>query len=928
MTATTTRQIRRTITRTSARRARKNRGSDLTFTDAFCGAGGSDQGAEQVPGVVSTYAINHWQTALDTHNENMPHVDHLRADLSRAGHPDGFDPRKIAPTDLGWFSPECFPAGTTILTRRGVTPIEDVQIGDEVWTHRGRWRQVTRVMSKSADTVTVAGYGHSRLETTADHPIYARSTSRCWDNEARRQRRVYGTPEWVAAGDLAPAPPTSRPGTGHFWASPIEFDEIDIPQVHRRGATFDEDFWWLVGRWLGDGCLRAARGEVQVTCGLHESSGLEKRLSAVPGLRWLRRDLRTATVFTAGHVGLSNWLFQNFGEHAEGKTMPAWALGMTRAWRVALLDGYVSADGGQYDRPEQRPVVQTHSVSRRLAVGIRLLALSLGHKASLSLSDKRTDGIIEGRLVKMRPLWRVHWCADPSPKHNMTFVEDGIRWAPVRKVQPARSQVEVFNLSVDEDESYVADGIVVHNCTTWSYARGKRVDYDERAAQPALWDDDEPAADESVARSRFQMETVVAFVRVHHYRAFVVENVPAILKWWDLSRWIRELTAEGYDYKIVHLNSAFAGKLGDPAPQLRDRVYFVFWRREYTRPDFDRWLRPRAWCPTCERDVDAMWVPNTPDVVRPMRYGVQYHYRCPAVSCRGGKVWPYTLPAAAAIDWDLPGERIGDRARPLAPKTLDRIRAGLARYGRPIHLEAAGNTFERRPGVRSWPLDEPLRTIHTTASKAIAYSDPLIIALRNNTAAQRTADGLLPTIAAGGNHHGLLVPCGGSRNDTAAPLDRPLRTRTTTESEGLLQFPAMVLRNQNSRGGNMCTPVEEPVRTVTASCLQSLIRWDHHLLFPYDAKRNLRTLDRPLPTQTTVEGDAVLGAAIAVEDCTFRMLDVHEIKAGSAFPAGFRMTFGSRRDRVKMLGNAVTPNAARDLIGMLVEAITGELVAA
>src|ERR1051325_6980061 len=101
-----------------------------------------------------------------------------------------------------------------------------------------------------------------------------------------------------------------------------------------------------------------------------------------------------------------------------------------------------------------------------------------------------------------------------------------------------------------------------------------------------------------------------------------------------------------------------------------------------------------------------------------MRYGSQYSYRCPSVWCRGASVQPYALPAAAAIDWTIEGQRIGDRVRPLQPQTLARIEAGLRKSPRPVTLEAAGNTFERRPGVRSWPVDEPAKTLPTTAAQA------------------------------------------------------------------------------------------------------------------------------------------------------------------------------------------------------------------
>ncbi|MFS8532689.1 DNA cytosine methyltransferase, partial [Sphaerobacter thermophilus] len=71
------------------------------MTDLFCGAGGSSSGAEAVPGVRVRMATNHWALAIETHNTNLPHVDHDIADVS------GVDPRRYPYTDLAWFSPEC-----------------------------------------------------------------------------------------------------------------------------------------------------------------------------------------------------------------------------------------------------------------------------------------------------------------------------------------------------------------------------------------------------------------------------------------------------------------------------------------------------------------------------------------------------------------------------------------------------------------------------------------------------------------------------------------------------------------------------------------------------------------------------------------------------------------------------------------------------
>jgi DNA (cytosine-5)-methyltransferase 1 len=513
-------------------------------------------------------------------------------------------------------------------------------------------------------------------------------------------------------------------------------------------------------------------------------------------------------------------------------------------------------------------------------------------------------------------------------------------------------------------------------CTYWSQGRGEKQDFAATTEQAALFGEDgRPLPSEAAQRSRALMEDVPRFADHHRYKAIIVENVPDILKWSGLQTWLKRMRRKGYRCQIITLDSAFCHQLGAPAPQFRGRAYFIFTLECYPAPDLNRWTRPRAWCPTCDQVVTAMYAPKNP--AKPYgRYGAQYLYRCPSVSCRNSIVHPYVLPAAAAIDWTTPGERIGDRDRPLAPKTIARIEAGLRRYARPTVLEAAGNTFERRPGVRTWPADDPLRTLHTTASKALTCP-PFLAVLRTHggtvpaTEPMRTVVAgtvahalLVPVEGREGkaaapatvpartqttrNETGLLVPAGGTWNEEARPVTEPMRTRTTRETEGVVVVPmrnhnrpkratepfdtfaahglhhALLMRNNNSRGGDgaMSTPVTEPMRTLTTAGHQSLI-WSPNLLIPYDRTSMARPVDAPLPTQTTVQGDALLEAGIAVEDCLFRMLMPDEIKRGMAFAPEF-VLLGTKREQVKLAGNAVTPPAARDLIAAVIEAITGD----
>jgi DNA (cytosine-5)-methyltransferase 1 len=109
------------------------------------------------------------------------------------------------------------------------------------------------------------------------------------------------------------------------------------------------------------------------------------------------------------------------------------------------------------------------------------------------------------------------------------------------------------------------------------------------------------------------------------------------------------------------------------------------------------------------------------------KYGLrnQYWYTCP--TCRA-LVTPYYYCALNAIDFSIPATRIGDRAEPLKPKTLARVRYGFERYGkRPLQV-----TTNNISGVacRVRGVDDPL--FAQTGSLTTALVSPWLVNAGSN----------------------------------------------------------------------------------------------------------------------------------------------------------------------------------------------------
>ena len=336
-------------------------------------------------------------------------------------------------------------------------------------------------------------------------------------------------------------------------------------------------------------------------------------------------------------------------------------------------------------------------------------------------------------------------------------------------------------------------------CTEISPAGGRR----RTRGQLALMEHG-PIASEGFERTRATALDVIRATEVHRYPVVVVENVVEFVTDWDLFDWWRQgMHLLGYTSQITCVSSAHvAGPGNAAAAQWRGRIYIAFTRTGVRVPDLAP--RPVAWCPTCGVDVAAVQAWNPGRWVG--EYRQQYRYVCPNTACRHATVEPYVNPAADVIDWSDPGRRIGDRPlreffadkqrtrslgyHHLAPATLAKVAHGLALYsGAPSLVHVGGLNRAAGPDA----VTTPMRTLTTRDTTAVMTPpDPhdgpagaFIAELRGGGSTHRPVTHPLATIAASGNHHGLVIPY---RRDTLPyPTDRPLHTLSTKDSGALVQ---------------------------------------------------------------------------------------------------------------------------------------------
>ena len=911
--------------------SRADGGEPLDWVDLFSGLGGSSLGIHNAGATVKA-AANHNRWAIDQHATNFPETEHFVADLLDDTADAYIHPAHLPKARALWASPSCFPAGTLILTKRGLIPIEEVQIGDEAWTHRERWRPVTAAWSTpDQPTVTVKGLG-TVIESTPNHGFLARRTLK--DRPDRAGYNLYPHP----CENCGETTPRFKSANHHRYglrycnsacaqayldrrhnrtltdvqrieAADLEGEWVGSPTGQVTGIPLppipDAVDWWWVGRWVGDGWV--SRSDVVICCGGHEAEDLAARL---PG--WKRSEARTTTKFAHYDAVLGAWLTEHFGCGAANKRLPAWMFTLPACDLRRFLDGYASADG---HRPstDTWSYVSIVSISKRLAVATKLIANRLGHTTSFYHSVPREAGVIEGRTVNQSPQWVVKWFTNPSRQPKTRDV-DGARWGKVASVKPSETSTMVFNITVDEDHSYVADGTLVYNCTHHSRACSTKL----YAAKPNLFNYaqvyaeafDPDALHAGSERSRVTAICPILYAEKHRPDYVVVENVVQFLAWGpaqDGSQyrdWLRRWENMGYDHEALFLNSGFFG-----CPQSRDRVYIVLWRRGLRRPDLSH--RPLGWCERCGEIVETMqvWKPTKKSwpVARWGIYRQQYTYACRG--CGGGVV-PAQVPSGSIIDWHDLGPTLAERDRPVADRTRERIARCLAKFADfpPVYVSPdgeafvdasvlahhdgvaptvaalaptvaalapfAGNTYERPGQVRGRHVTEPGFAITGTLEHGVVSM--------SSTAATRT----------GGGHQGLVVPMwvkqNGGPGDTAPHgVDEPLGTVTSRDLTGLIALSVPIVHGGD---GNRSRHVFEQLATLTTA-----------------RERYMASAPAGLVDPGSIDLDRV----------RFRMLNVDtEIRKGMGFPDGYVLV-GTKTQKQQGLGNAVTPPVAAWVVGRI-----------
>jgi len=328
----------------------------------------------------------------------------------------------------------CLPPTSDIWTDKGQKPIKDIQVNDTVLTHSGRWRKVTRLFchenEKPLAAIHSAG-SYEPLTCTVNHPV-------------RLCNPATQTYKWVTAG-------TVKVG-----------DYVVLPRLKLQQQVIDAVLAELIAWFIAEGSV--AKTLIQFSLNKTEQNYAARICAAGTTFgKSTITDVESGLAVIVNSTWLADFLTTHCGYGAANKRIP-WHLivGHEQLVYDTLIDG----DGCRGDYSGVSEVYTT--ISKSLALDVQLLAHMIGKRASVVMRPaEKQSQVILGRLCTVADSYAVRVSIirkTTTGRPEILPQKHGVA-AKVRSVELLPACPLVYNFSVQYDESYIAQGRTVHNCS-------------------------------------------------------------------------------------------------------------------------------------------------------------------------------------------------------------------------------------------------------------------------------------------------------------------------------------------------------------------------------------------------------------------------------------------------------------------------------
>lgn len=426
------------------------------------------------PSQMKIYSESEWDALYDEQEEQESSLEHI---FLRGGKPAFVN---LDQNGNGY----CLPPGTQIKMADGsYKSIEQLRLLDEVVSAEGNVRKVAQLHSReySGELVNLKLHGHGHLRLTPNHSVltkrgYIPSGELKQDDYVSLPKyspttcKVLITSSHVKEGAKRKVRIINKEGEGSFTKK----EQSEVPMVLELTYGLGR----ILGLYLAEGSLEATR--VTFSFGTTKKKALydelKTRLESELGItsRLQKGPVDSVTLIRFSGEDWVQLIESLCGKLAHGKFIHPDLMSGPKEFLEGLFWGWMDADGCRRTPNKTRGYTDSYrigtTVSKRLALCLFDIANVLGLEPVLRKENAQKNKYAASR----KDPWKIVVKQSGGKKSNFRVVSDsGNMWRKVRSVEKTQYQGMVFNIGVEVDNTYIAEGIGVHNC--WAYSTGHAI---------------------------------------------------------------------------------------------------------------------------------------------------------------------------------------------------------------------------------------------------------------------------------------------------------------------------------------------------------------------------------------------------------------------------------------------------------------------
>ena len=449
------------------------------------------------------------------------------------------------------YSFPCFTKDSLVLTKNGYKKIIDVEVGDYVLTHDNTYQRVINKFDNGIHPIySIKGMAIDEIRTTKNHKFYVREMK----TQGHFSKRIFGLPQWKQVCELSKKDymgiAINQNSTIPKWDG-IEYVWSDGRKSRHKNKISKmlelKDFWWVVGRYIGDGWIRN-QGGIIICCGKHEKQELESKLGGL--FNYSCVEDKSVYKFHIPDKEVEKFVTP-FGRGAKNKRLTNTIIDLPCNLLEGFIEGYLSADGCFTNG-----VYKATSVSRELIYGVaQCVAKVYKTPYRIYRTKRHNTSKIQGREIKQNDTFELVFKKEKKIQ-DKAFYEDGFIWYPINSVSQDGEE-EVYDIEVENNHSFTVQNTIVHNCQDLSGAGlGKGMEKGSGTRSGLLWE---------IERILDECEKLPQIL--------LMENVPEVIgnkNRKSFSDWFCKLESLGYKSYYTIMN----GKDYE-IPQNRERCFMV-----------------------------------------------------------------------------------------------------------------------------------------------------------------------------------------------------------------------------------------------------------------------------------------------------------------------------------------------------------------